>query len=76
MWIQVRTTFLDGRDRFVAGEVRCVDDEAAQRFIGNRWAAEVSAPPTPDAPAASGETVTLDIHSGGHDQVAETVSGG
>lgn len=38
MRILVLTTFLDGRDRFVEGDTRTVDDADGQRFIDNGWA--------------------------------------
>ena len=58
MRIECLTTFLDGRDRFEAGDVRTVDDERAAVFIGHGWAK----PEGGSAPAgATGETV-LDIH--------------
>lgn len=41
MKIECKTTFLDGRDRFEAGDVRTVDDSKAAYFINNGWAAKV-----------------------------------
>lgn len=38
MKIKVTTTFLDGRDRFEAGDVRTVPNEDADRFINAGWA--------------------------------------
>lgn len=53
------TTFLDGRDRFEAGETRVVEDERADNFIAQGWASSPGAAPVvaPTGPAA------LDVHS-------------
>lgn len=61
MKIKCLTTFLDGRDRFEAGDVRQVDDDRAARFIGAGWAADAAGGGSAagDAPA----DVTLDVQS-------------
>jgi hypothetical protein len=38
MRIHVLSTFLDGRDRFEAGDSRTVDNDRATKFIGQGWA--------------------------------------
>lgn len=38
MRIICTTTFLDGRDRFEAGDTRTVDDERGSYFVANGWA--------------------------------------
>jgi hypothetical protein len=59
MRIECKTTFLDGTDRFEAGDIRTVDDARGHRFLAHGWAAEVG---QNAAPQASGP-VTLDIHN-------------
>jgi len=61
MKIEATTTFLDGTDRFEAGDVRTVDDERGARLVANGWAQEVGADAVPVAPTSE---VTLDIHNG------------
>lgn len=60
MKIEVTTTFLEGRDRFEAGDIRTVPDEDGARFVASGWAAPLGGEP---GPAAVGE-VSLDIHKG------------
>ena len=50
MRIHCTTTFLHGRDRFEAGDVRTVSDADARYFIDNGWAAELGAEPAAAAP--------------------------
>lgn len=71
MRIQCTTTFLHGRDRFEAGDVRNVSDEDARYFIGQQWAVPAAgdAQATAAAPAAPAVT-TLDIHNTVHAQEA------
>jgi hypothetical protein len=57
MRIECKTTFLDGPERFEAGDVRTVDDLRAHRFIAHGWAAEVGRDAVPQAEGA----VALDI---------------
>lgn len=38
MKVTCTCTFLDGRDRFEAGDVRQVDDERGARFVAAGWA--------------------------------------
>jgi hypothetical protein len=61
MKIECDTTFLDGTERFEAGDIRTVDDARGYKFIGLGWAhaAGQSAP----APAVEQTPVTLDIHN-------------
>jgi hypothetical protein len=59
MKIEILTTFLDGRDRYEAGEVRVVDDAIGARFVANGWAKDEAGRV---AVSAAGET-TLDIQN-------------
>ncbi len=66
--IQCTTTFLDGRERFEAGETRVVDAERAERFIAAGWATAAGAP---DATASSPQQpASLEIHNSVIGQVA------
>ena len=38
MKITCATTFMDGQDRFEAGDVRTVSDERGAYFVANGWA--------------------------------------
>jgi len=58
MRITCTTTFLHGRDRFEAGDVRAVSDEDGRYFIANGWASEPGGEPATDA-AASDTTLTV-----------------
>ena len=64
MRIHILTTFLDGRDRFEAGDKRTVPDADAQRFIAAGWARPADGDQAA-APAAApgGAAVDLTIHS-------------
>lgn len=63
MWLSVLKTFLEGRDKFHAGEVRCIDDEdAAMRFIGRGWAKRIEAPEVAAVAPKGGEAVSLEVH--------------
>ncbi len=64
MRIKVLTTFLDGRDKFHADDVRTVEDEeAAQRFIAAGWAVEYGQQPVlVETPAV----VELKVDGGRH----------
>jgi hypothetical protein len=42
MRINVLNTFMDGRDRFTAGEVREVADDVGLRAVANGWAEDVA----------------------------------
>jgi len=61
MKIQALTTFLDGRDRFEAGDIRTVPDADGARFCANGWAADVTGQ-TATGTAAAG-TADLNIHT-------------
>ena len=63
MRIKCLTTFLEGRDRFEAGDVRTVPDADAARFIAAGWAADAADADFPGAPTTAEGAVTLDIHS-------------
>lgn len=54
MKIECKTTFLDGRDRYEAGDARTVDDAKAAHFIKQGWAAPVGegAQPSPVGPTS------------------------
>ncbi len=64
--IECLTTFLDGRDRFIEGDIRTVSDEDGARFVGHGWALE-SPPylPKQALPQAATET-TLEVHRASH----------
>jgi hypothetical protein len=47
MRIECKTTFLDGAERFEAGDIRTVDDARAQLFLAHGWASEVGKPAAP-----------------------------
>lgn len=66
MRIKCLTTFLEGRDRFEAGDVRTVPDADAARFIAAGWAAAADDAMHPGAPDAAAGPVTLDINPGSH----------
>lgn len=59
MRLEAKTTFLDGADRFEAGDIRTVDDARGARLIAAGWASEVGG--TAVAPF-QGE-VTLDVQN-------------
>jgi hypothetical protein len=64
MKIEALTTFLDGRDRFEAGDVRTVSDEDGARFCAAGWAKDISGTvPTGDAATGSAD---LAIHNATH----------
>lgn len=42
MKIEVLNTFLDGMERFEAGDIRTVDDERGARFVANGWAKDTA----------------------------------
>jgi hypothetical protein len=42
MKIECTTTFLDGADRFEAGDIRTVDDERGARLVANGWATDIA----------------------------------
>jgi hypothetical protein len=59
MRIECKSSFLDGAERFEAGDIRTVSDARGHRFMAHGWAAEVGQPATPQG----AEPVTLDIHN-------------
>lgn len=62
MRITCTTAFLDGPDRFEAGDTRTVPDDRGAYFVANGWAAPVGdAPHEPFAGA-----VSLDVHNATH----------
>lgn len=63
MRIHCITTFLDGPDRFEAGDSRTVDAVRAQRFIAQGWAREDVADPSPAPVAQSEPDTALDIQN-------------
>ena len=62
MRIECKTTFLDGAERFEAGDIRTVDDARGHRFLAHGWAAEVGQQAAPQ----SAGPVSLDIHNAAH----------
>jgi hypothetical protein len=67
MRIECKTTFLDGIDRFEAGDIRTVDDARGQRFLAHGWAAEIGQ----EAAEPTDEPVSLDIQNSAHRQGAK-----
>lgn len=62
MWLSILATFLEGPQKFHAGEFRFVaDEDAALRFIGRGWAKK-GEPPQVTKAAPKGEPVSLEIH--------------
>lgn len=61
MRIEALTTFLDGKDRFEAGDIRTVDDERGARLVAAGWAKDLAGGVATGG-AASGAT-SLDIQS-------------
>ena len=49
MRIEIKTTFLDGTDRFEQGDIRTVTDEQGTRFVANGWASDVGGEAVPVA---------------------------
>lgn len=73
MRIECTTTFLHGRERFEAGDIFTIGDEAAAYFIKSGWAKQVGA----EQPASAHQgPVDLQINSGAHGQAAEGVTHG
>ncbi len=60
MKIECLSTFLDGAQRFEAGDIRTVPDALAHKFVALGWAKEAGKPAA--AEPAVGE-VSLDIHN-------------
>lgn len=62
MQIKCTTTFLDGVDRYEAGDTRTVPEDKGAYFVANGWAAPVG-----EEPRASFEGATsLDVHNATH----------
>lgn len=61
MKIQCTTTFLEGTERFEAGDIRTVPDDVGARLVANGWAVDVSGEVAAGG-AAVGEA-TLDIQN-------------
>lgn len=66
MKITCTSTFLDGRDRFEAGETRVVDDDRGRYFIAQGWATDGAAPPA----GAAADPAALTIATAQHGQGA------
>jgi hypothetical protein len=60
MKIEVLSTFLDGKERFEAGDIRTVDDERGARFVANGWAKDTAGRV---ATGAAGGSADLTIHN-------------
>ncbi len=60
MKIQILNTFLDGRDRYEAGDIRTVPDDDGARFVAAGWAKDLAGQVATGEPA-TGEAA-LDIH--------------
>jgi hypothetical protein len=69
MKIEILTTFLDGRDRFEAGDIRTVSDADGARFVAAGWAKDMSGE-IASGVAAEGAT-DLAIDNASHDQSAK-----
>lgn len=62
MWLTILKTFLEGREKFHAGERRfVVDEDAALRFLGRHWAARTAAPETQQSAEAGAKSATVDL---------------
>lgn len=59
MRITCTTTFLDGVDRYEAGDVRTVPDDRGAYFVANGWAAPAGEEPREPFTGA----VTLDVQN-------------
>lgn len=59
MKIECLTTFLDGPERFEAGDIRTVDDDRGARFVGAGWAKDLAGRVATGAPGGNAE---LNIH--------------
>lgn len=55
MRIECTTTFLDGTDRFEAGDIRTVDDERGARLVANGWAKDLSGRVATGEPAGNAD---------------------
>lgn len=62
MKITCTTTFLDGPERFEAGDVRQVDDERGARFVAAGWATAEGA----ETAATAAGDVALDVQNVTH----------
>lgn len=60
MKIEILTTFLDGKDRFEAGDIRTVPDADGLRFVGNGWAKDVAGGVATAAAPAGDTTLAID----------------
>ena len=66
MKIEALTLFLDGTDRFEAGDVRTVDDERGARLVGNGWAKDLSGGvATGETPSNTDLTINPANHASG-----------
>ena len=61
MKIEALTTFLDGRDRFEAGDIRSVSDVDGARFVAAGWAKDISGAIATGTVAAG--ATDLEIHN-------------
>ncbi len=64
MKIICTTTFLDGPDRFEAGDTRTVSDERGAYFVKNGWAHAAGSEPA--APATGDVTLAVNSAKLGH----------
>lgn len=62
MKIKAITTFIDGTDRFEAGDQRTVEDERGAYFVGNGWAIDLAGQAVEGETAASTD---LNINNSG-----------
>lgn len=69
MKIKVIETFLDGRTRYEAGEVRVVSDEDGRHFCAAGWAEDVDGAVPTASRQANGEA-RLDIRGATHSNTA------
>lgn len=69
MRIECLTTFMDGAERFEAGDVRTVDDSRASAFVAHGWAKPEGGSATP----ATTDETTLAVQDGTH--AAEVLNG-
>ncbi|MDI6748239.1 MAG: hypothetical protein QMD17_13965 [Rhodocyclaceae bacterium] len=68
MQVKILSTFLDGYDRYIAGDTRTIDSADAARFIKAGWVSAVDVPAEPDATTTATNLAVADLdHSTGVD---------
>ena len=72
MIIEILETFLDGRNKYAAGEVREVSHKDAEYFCKCGWARDTTGSIETAPRMENGKTI-LDIRGSNHEQTAEKV---